>query len=141
MNWMEPAPKLFPVALNIAVSVKYSRPEDLGRFHIIATAMGKGDGSVIISGVGEPDDVRLCGQSGKPLAAAHSGEMALGIGLLLAAEGAPGHILLARTLQLRTAGAGVKPTTAVGSMMADAGEGPHVVHGPNNAFATVENLF
>src|SRR5574344_1665204 len=61
---MEPAPKLFPVLLNMAVSIEDARAEDLGRFHIVAATVGKGDRGAIPAGVAQPDDVRLCGKAG-----------------------------------------------------------------------------
>ena len=59
LNWMEPAPKLLPVLLNLAVSIEDARAKDLGRFHIVAATMGEGDRGTIPAGVAQPDDVGL----------------------------------------------------------------------------------
>ena len=78
---MAPAPKLFPVELNIAVLVEDARAKDLGGFYVIAASMGKADGRAIPAGVAEPDDIGLSRQGAVSVAhtagESHAGSNAL----------------------------------------------------------------
>ena len=82
---------------------------------------------------------RLLGEVGEPTAAAHHVEAALCVDLALAGEGDGREVVVGGSLEHGAASAACEPACACFALVADACEGPHVVHGPHHALAAVHD--
>jgi len=78
----------------------------------------------------------------QPVAARDEGDGVAGVELLLLAENPVGQVLAAASAVEEGAVVAVGVVlVALAGVVADAGAGPHVVHGPDNGFARGQNLF